>query len=220
MSRWVALPALVSCAIAAVLFGRFLTEERELVSATPSPRPMFEITPVTVPPGEELCISDVTIPADARQLRVQVLTFRRSGPALDIALRARGYGERLAIRAGYPDGALISAPMDPPAEERLAEVCLRHRGAGPIALVGTTEERTQSRPEGSVDGRPAAADTYLGFYAAGSASALDRAPEIVDRMSAFRPAFIGPWLLWPLLAFVLLGVPAGVLWAALRAVRS
>src|SRR5215210_4426905 len=130
MSRWVALPALVTCTIAAALFARFLTADRELVASTPSPRPMFEISPVRVPPGEELCISDVTIPDDARQLRVQVLTYRRRGPELDIALHARGYSERLTVPAGYPDSALISASMDPPPGARLGEVCLRHNGSG------------------------------------------------------------------------------------------
>jgi hypothetical protein len=64
------------------------------------------------------------------------------------------------------------------------------------------------------------ADTYLVFYANGPASALDRAGAIVDHMSAFRPAVVGPWLLWPLLALVVIGVPGGVLWAALRAARA
>jgi hypothetical protein len=220
MSRWVTLPALVTCAIAAALFGRFVTEERELVAAVPSPRPLFEVSLVEVPPGAELCISDVTIPDDARQLRAQVGTFGRPGPELDVTLRAPGYSERLTVAAGYADSALIAAAMDPPAAARLGEVCVNHRGSAPIALVGSTEDRTLSRPEGKVGGKVAAADTYLAFYARGSASTVDRAGAIVERMSAFRPGVVGPWLLWPLLALVVLGVPGGVLWAVLRAVRS
>lgn len=220
MSRWVALAAVVTCAIAAALFVRFLTEERELVAAVPSPRPMFEVGFVDILPGEELCISGVTIPDDARQLRVQVGTFGPPGPELHVALTARDYRERLTIPAGYPDSALVTAAMDPPAAASLAEVCVRHRGARRIALVGTNEERTLSRPEGMVDGEVTEADTYLAFYEGGSASALDRAGQIVDRMSVFRPAIVGPWLVWPLFALVLLGVPGGVLWAAVRALRS
>jgi hypothetical protein len=220
MSRWVVLPAVVTCALAAVLFGRFLTEDRELVAAVPSPRPVFQVSLIRVPPGEQLCISDVTIPEDARQLRVQVGTFGRPGPELDFTLRAPGYSDRVRVPAGYPDSALITAAMDPPTTARLGDVCVTHRGAAPIALVGTEEARTVSRPEGDVGGKVAEGDTYLAFYERGWASALDRAGEIVNRMSAFRPAVVGPWLLWPLLALVVLGVPAGVLWAALAAVRS
>ena len=47
MSRWVALPALVTCALAAALFVRFLTKEREVVAATPSPRPLFQFEVLT-----------------------------------------------------------------------------------------------------------------------------------------------------------------------------
>jgi hypothetical protein len=220
MSRWVALPALVTCALAAALFVRFLTKEREVVAATPSPRPLFQVSLVEVRPDEKLCISDVTIPEDARQLRVQVRTFGRPGPELDVTLQARGYRERLMVPGGYGDAAVIAAPMNPPATARLGEVCLGLRGSAPISLVGSNEGRTQSRPEGHVGGNNATADTYLAFYERGSASALDRTGEIVDRMSAFRPAVVGPWLLWPLLALVILGVPGGVLWAALRAVGS
>jgi hypothetical protein len=220
MSKWVVLPALAATALAAVLFARFLMYEREVVAATPSPRPLFDVNLVDVPVGEELCIADVTIPREARQLRFQVVTEGRRGPALDVTLRARAYRERLTVAGGYPDSALISAPMKPPAVATLGEVCLRHRGSRQIQLVGSEEARTASRPETSIGGAVIDADTYLVFYANGPASALDRAEEIVDHMSAFRPAVVGPWLLWPLLALVAIGVPGGVLWAALRAARA
>jgi hypothetical protein len=219
MSRYVTWPALATCVLAAALFSRFLTEDRELVSAVPSPRPMIQVDLIDVPPGEKLCITGVTIPQDARQLRVQVGTFGRPGPELDVTLRGPGYRERLTVPAGYPDSALIAAAMDPPPAPRLGEVCLGHRGPARIALVGAEEERTLSRPAGRVGEKPVDADTYLAFYSGESASALNRAGQIVERMSAFRPAVVGPWLLWPLLALVVVGVPAGVLWAALRAVR-
>jgi hypothetical protein len=220
MSRWVALPALAATAVAAALFVPFLTKEREVVAAIPSPRPVFEVSLVDVPPGEKLCIADVTIPGDARQLRFHVLTRERRGPALDVTLRAHGYDERLTVAGGYPESTLISAPMNPPAAASLGDVCLRQRGSAPIELVGSQEERTKSRPESSVGATVQDADTYLAFYANGRATALDRAGAIVDHMSAFRPAVVGPWLLWPLLVLVVLGVPGGVLWAALRGARA
>jgi hypothetical protein len=220
MSRWVALPALVGWALAAALFLPFLAEQRELVASTPSPRPLFELSLVEIPPGERLCIAGVTIPAEAEQVRLQVGTFGRPGPALAIDLDAAAYRERLAVPGGYADSAVVAAAMDPPATDRLGRVCVAHRGLERIALVGTTEERTRSRPEGRVGATPVAADAYLAFYERGSASALERTGEIVDRMSAFRPGVVAPWLLWPLLALTVVGVPAGVVWAALRAARA
>jgi hypothetical protein len=43
---------------------------------------------------------------------------------------------------------------------------------------------------------------------------------IIAHMSAFRPGIVGPWLLWPLLVLVVVGVPGGVLWAIHRAVSA
>jgi hypothetical protein len=219
MSRAVLLPAVIACVVAAALFVPFLAEDRELVAATPSPRPLFQLSLVEIGPREQLCISDVTIPADADQLRFQVGTFGRPGPELAVTLQARGYRERSSVPGGYADNALVASAMRPPAGDRLGTVCIADRGRRPIALAGTAEERTQSRPEGRIGGAAVPADVYLAFYQDGSASALERVPEIVDRMSAFRPGVVAPWLLWPLLALVVMGVPAGVVFAALRAAR-
>jgi hypothetical protein len=220
MSKWLAIPAAIVLVLAGARFARYLTVDRGLVASTPSPRPLFKVTDVPLASGQRLCLTDVTIPRDAQRLRVQVTTFGRPGPALAIELRAGGYAQRLQVPAGYPDATVLDAPMRPPRNAGLGEVCLRHDGGAPIALVGTTEERTLSRPVGKVDGRTIAPDTYLVFDEAGTASALAKTPAIIDRMSAFRPGVVGPWLLWPLLAIVIVGVPGGVVWALRRALGS
>jgi hypothetical protein len=65
-----------------------------------------------------------------------------------------------------------------------------------------------------------AADAYLAFYEGAEGSPLAHLGDIVDRMDAFRPGIVGPWLLWPLLFVVLLGVPGGVIWAVRCATRQ
>jgi len=220
MSRWALLPALALCAVAAALRAPSLLRERELVAATPSPRPLFDVTPVELPAGKELCIADVTIPGSAEELRLQVATLSGPGPALAVRLRAPGYEERLTVPGGYPDGALIAAPVAPPPATALGSVCVAHAGTAPITLTGTTEERTRSRPRGTLAGAPVEPDAYLAFYERERGSAPGHIVDIVDRMSAFRPAIVGPWLIWPLLAVAVVGVPGGVLWAVLRAVRA
>lgn len=214
------MPALALCAIAAALFVRFLLDDRELVAATPSPRPMFVLTPLEVPAGQELCIADVTIPTGAETLRLQVVARSAPGPALDLRLLAPGYVQRLTVPRGYPDTALLAVPMRPPDKARLGRVCLALDGPGTVTLAATTEERTRSRPQATLGGEPVDADAYLAFYERERGSALAHAPDIIERMSAFRPGVVGPWLLWPLLALVVVGVPGGVLWAVLRAVRA
>jgi hypothetical protein len=220
MSRPVLIPAALVCAVAALLFARFLVHDRDLVAATPSPRPVFKVTPIDVPAGEPICIRDVTIPADARQIRFEVDSLGAPGPALEIEARAAGYRALVRVPAGYADDALVVEAMTPPAHDVLGTVCVRHGGTRAIALVGTTEERTLSRPKDDVGGRPVEADAYLAFYEGRSGSALRETPSIIDRMSAFRPGIVGPWLLWPLVLVTALGVPIGVLFAIVRAVRA
>jgi hypothetical protein len=220
MSKWALVPALALSVIATTLFVPSLLRDRELVAATPSPRPLFDLTPVEFGAGEELCIADVTIPSDAEELRLQVATRTAPGPALELRLQAPGYEERLIVPRGYPDEALVTAAMRAPAATRLGRVCIAHDGPGTVALAGTMEDRTQSRPRGALAGEPLSADTYLAFYERERGSALAHVPDVIERMSAFRPGIVGPWLGWPLLALVVIGVPAGVLWAILRAARA
>ena len=220
MSKPVVATAAVLCVLAAVLFARFALADRDLVAATPSPRPMFVVTFIDLLPGRELCIAGVTIPEDARQVRFQVRTFGDSGPPLVVTFKGRGYTHTTHVPGGYADETTLTPPLTPPRTDVIGEVCVDNRGERTIALVGTTEERTRSRPVGAVNGRAVDPDAYLAFYENRSASALSQTPAIVDRMGAFRPAIIGPWLLWPLLFLVVAGVPAGMLWAALRGARA
>lgn len=238
MSRWswrswsqppalVAVTAFGACVLAALLFVPFLTVQRVLVAGTPSPRPLFSVSLIEIPAGEQLCISDVTIPPRAQELHLSIGTFGLPGPRLELDLRAPGYRERIVVPAGYADNTDIVAAMTPPATARVGRVCVIDRGATKLALIATTEERTASRPVGrlgAVGGgaaaTPVAGDAYLAFYERGSASVMQRTHEIVERMGAFRPGVVGAGLLWALVALVLVGVPAGVVAAALIAVRG
>ncbi len=218
MSRWVWAPAVLVLLVAIGASVRFLTTDRELVAGTPSPRPVFQISLLELPIGEKLCIRGVTIPEDARRLRFQIGTFGTPGPPLDVTLSADGYVERLKVPAGYADSATVTAGMEPPAAARVGQVCIGRRGKARIAVVATEEERTLSRPEGRIGRRVTGADAYLAFYEGRSASALSQVDTIFERMSAFRPGIVNDWLLWPLLAVIVIGVPAGVLWAIVRAI--
>jgi hypothetical protein len=220
MSKTVVLTAAAVCLAAALLCGRFLVRDHDLVASTPSPRAVFVPALIDIPAGRRLCITDVTIPSDAHQLRFQVDTYGVPGPALHAELSAPGYRATVAVPAGYADGALIAERLRPPRRDVLGQVCIRNPTARGFSLVGTAEERTLSRPEGAVDGRPVQADAYLAFYEDRHASALRETPSIIDRMSAFRPGIVGPWLLWPMLALTVVGVPLGLLTALLRAVRA
>jgi hypothetical protein len=213
MSRWVAVPAALACVLAAALFVPFLTKDRVLVASTPSPRPLFSLAFVALPPDGRLCASDVTIPHDARVLRVQARTFGRPGPPLTVTVGAA----RARVGAGYADGTTLAVPFRPPSGTRLGRVCVARAGAAPLAFAASTEDRTQSRPRYAVDRRPVDADVYLAFDTGRTGSAIAQTPAIAGRMRAFRPGVVGAWLLWPLLVLTVAGVPAGVFLALRRA---
>jgi hypothetical protein len=211
MSKPIAIPAALLLLIAAAFAIPFLTREHDLVASTPSPRPLFDVTPLELPANQQLCIDDVTIPRDARQLRFQVITGGRPGPKLDVTVA----GQALTVPAGYADETTLSVALRPPRTATLGSVCVR--AAAAVRLTATTETRTQSRPQGRIDGRPVKPDAYLAFYEDRQGTPLAHTSDIIDRMSAFRPGIVGPWLLYPLLALVLIGVPAGLIWAIRRA---
>jgi hypothetical protein len=218
--RWVLIPALAAILVAAVLGARFLTQNRDLVASTPSPRPVFTVNYLQLRPGSELCIADVTIPADAHRLRMQVRTYGRPGPALNVTLAAGSYRQRVAVPGGYADQTTLDAPMAPPRADSLGRVCVTQDSGQAIAFASSVEERTESRPQSTIDGSAVGPDSYLAFYEGRTGGALAETPAIVERMGAFKPGVVGPWLLWPLLALTVIGVPGGVVWAVLRAVRA
>jgi hypothetical protein len=49
---------------------------------------------------------------------------------------------------------------------------------------------------------------------------LERASATIERIAIFRPGIVGPWLLWPLAALVLVGIPAGAVWAWQRGLAA
>jgi hypothetical protein len=219
-SRWALLVAAICCALFAALSIPFLTSQREIAAGVPSPRALLAISLETIPAHERLCVSDVTIPPDARRLRFDIGTFGQPGPPLRLTLSGADYRERVVVAGGYADNLVMSPAMRPPARAVLGSVCIANAGATKIALTGTTEERSVSRPVGHIGGEVAASDVYLAFVEQRPASVLQRSHEIVARMSVFRPAVVGPTVLWALVVLVLVGIPIGVLAAVLSALRG
>ncbi len=220
MSSWVLGTAAVAVAVALALFVPYLTDDRALVASTPTPRAVFSVEFVEVKEDERLCVTGVTIPPEAEQVRFQALTYGRPGPPLTVELRALGYVERARVRGGYPDETVQAVAIEPPSSARIGRICMTNDGRAKLGFVATAEARSMSRSVTLVQGDEQDQDVYLAFYERDEASVLDRLGAIVDRMDAFRPGIVGPWLLWPLLVLVALAIPAGVIWAALRGARE
>lgn len=215
----VALAGAILVVVAIAAFVPFITEDRAVPVSTPSTNSMF-IAPalIEVPPGERACLDDVLLDPEADIARFRVGTYGFEGPPLALTLFAAGFREDVRVGPGYADNAEIDVALDGPPRELIGTACISNGGRRLIALYGTAEDRTLSRVDVTVDGEPVSADIALSFWERERSTVLARTPEILELMTAFRP--IGPWLTWPLLFLVLIGMPALALWALNRAFRA
>lgn len=219
---WIALP-LLAAVVAMAGFAKwrmttFASEERSVVTATPAVPGFAGILPVELPErGSEVCIDGVTFSPRTRELRIGTVTEGRPGPRTEIVATAPGYRAK-ATAAGWPANGELIVALDTPERPVIGGLCVRKLGAGPLALVGTQEGRAAARTEVTIDGEPTPADVALTFYSGETKAFSDQLPQILSAIS--RLSWPGEWLLWILLAVVLVGTPAGALAALGLALRD
>ena len=189
-------------------------------ASVPSPPPLLELGLVPVAPGEIACIRPVVIDEHSARATFGITTYGKPGPPVRVRLRGRGYRQTGRIAGGYADNLGHQVEIAPPRSAVAAEACFRNAGRSPLALFGTARHRPNSRSRSRVEERPVNSDIALAFFERGPRSLVDRLPDTVERVTAFRPALVGPWLVWALLALVLLGVPAAAAWAVSAAARA
>jgi hypothetical protein len=196
----------------------YLTEEREYVAVTPQPDPLFDVALLPLRGGQVACMDDAVLDTRSEQARFKVGTFFRPAVPLELTIAGGAYTEHVTVPADYRDSQVIKVPIRPPARETAVSICIRNHGERRIALYASAD-RTNSRSQVLVDGRPVGADFGIVFYEREPASILDRLPTSVERATAFR----GPLttdLLWVLLAMFVVGTPLGVLVALGLSLRS
>lgn len=218
-------------------FVPFLTRERQVTSSTPAPPPLVASTPVTLAPGSRACMDQVAFDAHSEVARLRADPHGRPGPRLLLEATAPGYHARGEIAAGYrgtrrptraqdaagyrPDGSLpLTARLATPSRPVIGVLCIRNAGAQPVDLEGTAEARTNARTNVTLDGQPIPVDVSITLAAARERSLLDRLGEVFDHAATFKSPLVTGWLLWPLAALLLLGVPGTVLWALAWGLRQ
>jgi hypothetical protein len=188
-----------------------LTLERQTVASTPSLQGLSIRSEVLLRRESRACIAPVPLDRDVRE--VQMLLNARSSvpPLLDVTLRGPGYdaSTRLAGQVTKSDqlstGRLSSAP--PAAGD--GELCLVNRGRHTVALVGTSEPESLTRPATTVDGKPLPdIDPALTFLTGERRDILSEAGTVIDRATGFTDV-VPAWLLWPLAILFFAGIPAG-----------
>jgi hypothetical protein len=211
--------ALVVLAGAAAWVVPWLTRERDIPAAVPSPRALREVDFVNVERGREACAPDVGLDERSREARMVVGTFGRPGPAFRLLIEGDGYRSVTRVRGGYADNLTHMLPVRPTERAALVRVCVRNEGRSRLALAASSDS-TRSRSIAVVGSRPVGRSYWLSFHERSEHSILGRLPDTVERMTAFRPGVVGGWLLWPLGLLALAGVPLGVLWAWRRGLAA
>jgi hypothetical protein len=220
MRRLAVALALAVLALGAVFVGvPYLVKERDYPASVPSPPPLTSVALVRVPPGESACMPYATMDPRSAEARFRVGTNGRPGVPLELRLSGVGVAQRIAIAARYADNDVVHVPVRAPARASAVQACVANRGRHAVYLYGSADPRSRSRSVARVAGRDTGISPQVAFYERRPASILERLPATMARASAFRPGFVGPWLLWPLLVLLVLGMPALVVWAISRALR-
>lgn len=220
-SRGLWLPAVCGALIvlALIVWGiPWLTRDRPDVTSTPTPPPFSTVTPISLAPGQRACSSKVAFSPDTRSLVVLAAKQEGPTPPLRITARAPGYHAGATVPGGYEGLTSLAATVPGPQRSVLGEVCVENTGRRTVQLQGTTEGRIQNRAVTSVDGEPIEAKLSLILTEGANRSLADRPGEVLDRIAAFKPPFVGRVSLAIFALLVLVGVPAGVLYAIWRGI--
>jgi len=203
-------------------FVPWLLRDRPAVASTPIVRPPSVIAELQLRPGRTACVSDVLLTPDAGEVAVEVTRApSAAGPPLVVTAQGTGYRAQGRIAGGYdPRSALEIAVMPPRREIGGGRLCVRNAGRADVWFLGTVEERALSTQRTSIDGRPARVQLAVTLQAREDRSLLARTGQLLDRAAAFRPGYLGPGVLWGLLAASAVGVPAATLLALRRALAE
>jgi hypothetical protein len=219
MRRVALVVGLVALLAAGVAWGvQYLTDKRDYVAVTPQPDPLFTVSLIPLRGGQVACMDDAVLDPRSEQARFKVGTYFGPPVPLELTIAGGSYTEHVSVPPTYRDSEIIRVPVRPPAEETAVSICIRSLGKRRVALYAAGD-RTNSRSNVLVDGRPVVPDFGIVFYEREPASILDRLSTSVERATVFR----GPLttaVLGALLLLFVVGTPVGVLFALVWALRD
>jgi hypothetical protein len=224
MRRWALLGGLAAALV--LLFGAiaivrpYLSEERDYPASIPQPPSVVAIELVRMEPGQAACLHDAVMDTHSQRALFQVETYGKRTVPLRLSLTGRGYGATVRVPASsYTNESIVNVPVPTPRRDVFVRACFTNLGTRPAAMFATTTAEP-GPVSATLDGQPVATNPWLAFYEAKPTSIIHRLPTSVARMGAFRPPFIGGWLLWPLGVLFALGVPVAVVAAFTRALSE
>jgi hypothetical protein len=211
--------AVVTLAIlVATIVLPYLDMRRRIATEVPQPAPLFSVALVELLPGQRGCADQIGLLPGEQVAEIKVGTFGKPPSPLLVTLYGAGYREAVPVPATYVDNGLVEIPFEGPRKSIEGHICVADRGRRKVALYASAD-RTQSRSNTLVDGKPYPANFDLAFYAARPQSLLDRADAILERMRLFH-AHLGIGLVWLLAILFAIGVPVASVAAVAAATRG
>ena len=196
----------------------FVRAPRDYPATIPQTVPLFTTPLVALRHGQQVCFSPAVMDRRSEQPRFRAATpSSPTGGALALTIAGPGYRYAARVPGGYANNSLLTVPVRPPPRDIATRICLRNEGRPTIALFGV-DDRTRAPLTVTRDGRRIGPAVQFAFFEARPTSIARRLPTTLDRMQAFRPGLLGPWLFWPLLLLCLGGLPLGAVWAVSSAV--
>jgi hypothetical protein len=212
MARVVAILGLVVALAAALKWWEpFLTEQRAVITATPSPGPRSAGISVPLKPGSQLCVAPV--PIDPATAKAQfTLSAARPGPSA-LTVEPGGVGVRPTLQRN-------PLPVQVPVGQQ-ARVCLRNASGSRISFVATNDPISIGLARTTIDGKELRGQAVeLELLEARTQSVLGRLGTIVHRAADFTGNLMPFWLAWVLMVALVIGTPFAIFaafWATLRA---
>ena len=216
--RGILLAGAVVLVAAIVLTIVWAGEKRDFVASTPQPPPLYTTDLLGVKGGERACWGDITLVPSGTLAQFRVTSEGRPPVPLTFSVTAPGYRSTVDIPPTWSDNDLLTARIDPPPRAVHGQACVENAGTRKIALYSADDQSPIL--DADIDGEDEDEIPVLRFVEPERGTLAGHASEIADAIEAFRPGFVGPWLVWPLLVLVVVGLPAGLTFALWRAVRE
>lgn len=222
MARWAALFGLVVALAAALHWWEpFVTNERTVVTSTPSPGPNGPALNIPLAPGSRLCVTPAAIDVATRQAQVALAPTTQS-VTLAVEASGPGYQSRQDITVA-PSAKVqsVNGGLSGPPRNVTGDVCLRNVSDTRVALLGTNNPAWIGLARTTIDGRELENQAIaLNLVEGRRQSLVSRLGTIVHRASDFTDGLMPFWLAWIVVVGLVLGIPFavfGAFWSALRA---
>jgi hypothetical protein len=208
---------------ALVWYAPWLTEQRTVITSTPSLQGISTLGEVKVPGKGRACVRPLPLDPNVREVQMLLNTRGHGSPAVDLTMTGPGGYRATARFNNYVPGSatVVTARLsEAPQQTGDGQLCLRNTGRRAIGLVGTGEAESVTLPVTYVgDKPPGEIDPAITFLAGGHRSFVQHAGTILDRAAGFTGVIPG-WAMWPLVLLFLAALPLGAAAALLLASRT